>query len=1110
MKIFYSILLILGFLASSCIAQNNNFSFEYYTVDNGLSQSSVNCIYQDKKGFIWIGTQDGLNMFDGYSFTVYQHNPLDTNTISSNWVYAIAEDDKGIIWVGTQNGLNAFNPKTNEFKHYTTSKKQNVNEEIFSVLVGSDGFIWFKTSLTLYKLDPSTNKLDKFDLPQDFFINNKSDKGFPILEDEEGIWLGAANGLFYFIKKLEVFKPYKYIEEDPNSISNNFITSLCFDNNRNLWVGTQKGLNKFEKKKNRFIRFFADEKHPNQGPSSNNISAVCKSSNNFLWVGTFGGGLSVYDLTNKQFYHYKHEDGNDNSLAYNYILSLYEDRSLNLWIGLDANGLNKIDLKPQKFKTYNSSKGKDGVHFSSDNIASIFVENDSILWIGTWENGLNIFNRNTNSVKLITTDTKPSIVGNNVHSIFADSHGLIWIGTKSGITIYEKKSKKFIDLDSYFNIDLNLKLKGVRIYNITEDYKGNIWISTRNGLHRFNFDSKTVNTFTSNFNDSLTLYNNSVICVACDKNGFVWIGTQNGLNRYDYNTNKCFRIGYNKTNKPLPGTTRTYYVPSNPYIYHVIEDMYDENIIWVGTGSGLNRFNKKNNTFDYYSIDDGLPNGTIYELIQDKNGNLWMSTNRGLAFFDVSKKRFTAFDPNDGIQGLEFNNGASYITANGEIFFGGINGFTCFNPNNQKNNPFIPNVVFTHFEKSDSKGKRTHQNLYDENTVELNYDDHSITFWFAALEFTNPKKNSFKYWIEGLMNDWVFIGNKNFIDIGILPPGEYTLHIKGSNNNGIWNEKEATIHIIVTPPIYKTIWAFIIYVLILGGIIFLYVRSRTKKLQEANEALRQKQLISLEIARQKEELSVKNKNITDSINYAKRIQEALLPSEYLFRKLLPDSFILYKPRDIVSGDFYWITEKESKIFVAAVDCTGHGVPGAFMSIIGFDLLKNITREQNVEDPAEILNLLNLGVADTFSKQSTDYEIKDGMDVSLLVIDRVNKQLQFAGAFNPLYLIRNKELIEIKGNRFAIGKIEGNENKRFDVHTLEYENNDMLYLFSDGYADQIGGPFQKKFKFRRFQHLLLSVHNLPLAKQKEFLNETFETWKGQMEQVDDILIIGIRM
>jgi ligand-binding sensor domain-containing protein/serine phosphatase RsbU (regulator of sigma subunit) len=1112
-RLIFILLIFCNICGYNAYAQLSNIKFEHYSVDDGLSQGSVNCIFQDKKGFLWLGTQEGLNKYDGYNFTVYQHNPLDTNSLSSNWVYSIDEDNNGNIWIGTQNGINCFNPSNEIFKHYylKTNKYNDLQEEVYSVLAANDGKIWFKTTQALCRLDNVTGNITRFEHLVDYFVSNKSDKGFPIVEDAEGIWVGSASGLKYFSKKIEQFKSYNYIPDDPNSISNDYITGLTFDNKGNLWIATQNGLDKFDARKKIFVKYFADPDNPSKGPNINNINDVFWGHKNILWVATLGGGLSAYDPQTNEFTHFTHKENSSDAIYSDYLLSLHEDRSLNLWIGSDANGLDKCDLKSSKFNLYRSSKSKFGLHLSSDVIASVFMENDSMLWLGTWENGLDIVNRNTNEVKVITTNSeKNRIAGNNVHAIFADSHGLIWIGTNTGISIYEKKTKKFFDADSYFGITLNEKLLNIRIYNINEDYKGNIWIGTKYGLYRVNIDSKTVNSFYSEQNDSMSICDNSVNCTACDKDGYIWIGTNLGINRYDYKSNKFKRIGFNKFNKPVSRSNRLYYVPSNLYIEHVLEDLYDDNIIWIGTASGLNKYNKKNQTFEYYTVEDNLPNGTIYEIVQDKNGNIWMSTNRGLACFDIKNNKIRAYDKNDGIQGLEFNNGASYIAPSGELFFGGTNGLTSFNPSLQQDNPFLPNVVFTNFEKIDDKGNKVKSSISDTKEIVLNYNDHSLTFNFAALEYTKPKKNSFKYWMEGLNSGWLDIGNRNFVDFGVLAPGEYTLHLKGSNNDLIWNDKEAAIHIIVNPPIFKTFWAYLAYILLVGSIIFFYVRSRTRKLQLANDSLRQKQLASLEIARQKEELSVKNKNITDSINYAKRIQEAMLPSEYLFRKLLPDSFILYKPRDIVSGDFYWITENEGKIFVAAVDCTGHGVPGAFMSIIGFDLLRNITREQNIEDPAEILNHLNLGVSDTFSKQSSDYELKDGMDVALLVIDRVNKQLQYSGAFNPLYIVRDKQVIEIKGNRFSIGKIEGNESRKFDTHFLDYEENDMIYIFSDGYADQLGGPLGKKFKFRRFQHLILSVHSLPLIKQKAFLDETFESWRGQLEQVDDILVIGIRL
>jgi len=640
-----------------------------------------------------------------------------------------------------------------------------------------------------------------------------------------------------------------------------------------------------------------------------------------------------------------------------------------------------------------------------------------------------------------------------------------------------------------------------------EDFKGNIWLGTQNGLHRINIKERTVTPFWSSYYDTLSICDNNVMSLICDRDGYVWIGTKSGLNRYDYETNKFYRIGSSTHKKPSKDINKHYTI-SNTYIYELFEDPIDGSI-WIGTGSGLNRYDKKTGTFQYFTQKEGLPDGTIYEIKQDKKGNLWMCTNRGLAMLDRKTLKIRAFDRADGLQGLEFNNGASYKSKSGEMFFGGTNGFNSFNPEQMHDNPFIPEVVFTSYEKISAYEKETY-NLEKVNEIVLKYSDHSLTFNFAALEYTKSEKNSYMYMMEGLNNNWIDIGHRNFQDFGTLNPGEYILRVKASNNDLVWNNKEISLKIVVLPPIWKTYWAYGLYILLILAIVYSFVRNRTKKLQRANDDLRTKQLAALEIAKQREELALKNKNITDSINYAKRIQEAMLPSEYLFRKLLPDSFIFYIPKDIVSGDFYWVTEKENKIFISAVDCTGHGVPGAFMSIIGFDLLRNITKERGVENPAQILNLVNLGISETFSKHVNESALRDGMDVSLLVIDRNNKVLEYSGAFNPLYIARDNKVIEVKGNRFAVGKMEGNEDNKFDNHIIPYRDNDMVYIFSDGYVDQFGGPLGKKFKFRRFRHLLLTINSLPLMKQKSFLEENFDSWKGQLEQVDDILVIGIRL
>lgn len=1085
---------------------------EHYTVDNGLSQSTVLCILQDSRGYLWVGTQDGLNKFDGYHFQLFKFNPLDTNSISSNWINAIVEDKEGNIWLGTQNGLNKIERKKNRivrFLHDPNDPTTISENEIFGLAFDAQQNLWIKTTNSLNKLDITTLHFQQHEYIQDYFTSAKSDKGFPMLVKNNGIWMGSPFGLIFYNFDSEQFKKYASESSDTTTISDNFVTDIIAYDENNLWIATKCGLNLFNLKTKKFSRIYPHPKdltHP-----SNTITSLYMSYDNHLWIGTSGGGLLKYKHgkgKKKYFQNMRNDPYNPISLGYDFILSLYEDLSHNLWIGTDGKGLDKLDLKPKNFYLYRSSNSENSIQLTSNVIGALYLANDSILWIGTWEHGLNILNRNTGEVLHYNEKGPPGkrIAGNNIHSIIRDYRGYIWIGTKNGISVYDPRTNRFDDVFNVFKFSYQPNLSNLRIYNLFEDKRKNIWVATKNGLFRFEPDKNNITPFWSNYSDKNSISNNTSIFVTEDSDGYIWIGTANGLNRYDYNTNKFVRIGENISGKLNISNGKIYSI-SSAYIYSIIEDFQD-GTFWIGTGSGLNHYNKKDGTFVYYTESNGLPNEMIYEIIQDKKGNIWFSTNRGLAYLDKKTNEIRSFDVGDGLQGLEFNNGASFTSKKGEIFFGGFNGINFFWPDSMKDNPFIPNIVISSLFKTGPAG-REELNIEGVEKIELNFDDRNITLNFAALEFTKPSKNNYAYLMQNLTNDWNYIGTRNFQEFSNLPPGEYILKVRGSNNDLIWNEEGTSLRIIVHPPFYQTIWAYIFYIVTVITVVYLIISSRTRKLKQANQVLRMKQLAAIEIAKQKEELTIKNKNITDSINYAKRIQEAMLPSEFLLRKLLPHSFILYKPKDIVSGDFYWISEYEGKVYIAAVDCTGHGVPGAFMSIIGFDLLRNIIKEQKTEKPSEILNLLDNGISETFSKNINDTSVKDGMDISLMVIDKNHRIIEYAGAFNPLLIIRNNKITEIKGNRFSIGRTE-NMDQKFDNHTFHYKPGDMAYIFTDGYSDQFGGPLGKKIKHRRFRHLLLSVSSLPLLKQRDFLNENIENWKGKLEQVDDILIIGVRL
>jgi serine phosphatase RsbU (regulator of sigma subunit) len=533
--------------------------------------------------------------------------------------------------------------------------------------------------------------------------------------------------------------------------------------------------------------------------------------------------------------------------------------------------------------------------------------------------------------------------------------------------------------------------------------------------------------------------------------------------------------------------------------------------LWIGTVGGLNWYNKEKGTFKTFTEQNGLPNNLIYSILDDSKGNLWISTNLGISKLNISENEFTNFGLYDGLQNYEFNHLASYKAEDGELFFGGISGLNAFYPDSIKKSQHIPEIVITSLEIITNKGEKNYK-LIGQDTIHIPYENNLVTIEFAALDLAEPQKNQYAYMLEGLENYWVHIGNRRYATFSKLAPGKYKFRVKGTNNDGVWNENHKELYIIVETPFWRNEFAFAFYALMIILVVFFIFRWRTRRLRKANQQLKEKEIIARQVAKQKEELSVKNKNITDSLIYAKRIQESLLPSDLTFKNMLQSSFILYKPKDIVSGDFYWINRVEDKLFVAVVDCTGHGVPGAFMSIIGVELLNNITSEQKIMEADKILYDLNRGIYLTLSKEGGDSRtIRDGMDIALCVIDEKKKQLEFAGAFRPLYLLRDNKIQEIRGDRFSVGMLEHSmENPKINKHTIDLQDNDLIYLFTDGYADQFGGPEAKKFKYRRFRHLLLTIHKLPMEQQKYYLDKSIEDWKGEQEQVDDILIVGFSL
>jgi ligand-binding sensor domain-containing protein/serine phosphatase RsbU (regulator of sigma subunit) len=1076
---------------------------ELFTIENGLSQTRVNVSFSDSYGFLWVGTSGGLNRFDGYNFEIFKHVPYDSTSLTQNFIRCIVEDKNSNLWIGTNYGLNFYDRQTGKFRQYNHNPADSTtisHYRILSLYADNKGFIWINTEKYLDRLDPKTNTVIHYKRLLKSLNNNPINQNCPIVEGNNGLlWIGSNDGLFAFDPEKAEFVNYTSKSDDPKSLSDNEILTIYQTLSGNLWIGTKNGLCLFDPSSNNFKRYLYSK------PEVTNyyfdaINAIVEDPKGKLWLGSDKGIIMFDPVTSSGEYQTNLLINRSLNLI-GPIKSLLVDNAGIIWMS-GFEGLFKIDTKPKKFELYNSSFNS-FPFLSGDIISCIFKESDDLIWVGILDNGLNILNRKTGEVVRYhaqNPDPSKRISSNLVRCLMKDHTGTIWLGSINGLDIFNPDTRSFVSVAEKFPTVPNMILDNCRIVCMIEDNKGDIWIGTDRGLLRFQKNFKQITTYNKIYRDKTIAGMGIVYSLACDKDNKIWIGTENGLNCYDPDKDLFYR--YEETGKKNDLSSRI--------IYSLLFD--SRNTLWAGTASGLNKYNPDNQNFDVYTEASGLSNDIINGILEDDNYCLWLSTNKGISRYDILKNEFINFDITEGLQSYEFIHAAAFKATDGEMFFGGISGFNSFYPQKLPLNPHSPEIAITSFEIIDNKGITLYYSGGEDKMMRVK-NNQSFRVKFAALDFTLPSSNHFEYSMQfkSKKDHWVPIGNQNSVTFSNLPPGEYNLRIRGSNNDHVWNMEGTSITVYSLAPFWMTKLAIYSYILISVLLIYLYIQYRTKSLRKSNKILRDRDVAAKEISRQKDLLSLRNKNIEDSINYARRIQKAMLTTPKQFRTVLPESFILHKPKDIVSGDFYWISEQGGKIFVAAADCTGHGVPGAFMSLISFELFRKIIKTEKIYTPASILNAMNENFAEIFGNVE-DVVIRDGMDLSFCVFEKSMEKLEYSGAFNPLYIVRDNSLIELKADHFSIGADIGSDSppKVFTNHNVLLQSGDMIYMFSDGYADQFGGPEGKKYKYRRFRHLLLVIHKLPLDKQRTIIEDNIESWRGDGEQVDDILIIGIRV
>ena len=839
-----TILIVLS-LQVNVYAVENNIKFEHITVDHGLSQSGISCILQDSQGFMWVGTQDGLNKYDGYNFTIYKYDELNSHSLSDNFIASIYEDKSGIVWVGTDNGgLNKFDRKTEQFSRYT-HEPDNPNSlsdnRILSIYEDKFGALWIGTN------GRGLNKFNREAEQFTHYSHNSNDPNslgdntvFSIYEDKLGtLWIGTdGGGLNKFNRETEQFTHYTHNPDDFNSLSSDTVLSIYEDQSGNLWIGTRGGgLNKFNRETRQFIHYTHDPTNPNS-LSDNTVSSINEDQFGNLWLATtswygnyYGAGLDKFEPETEEFIHYTHDSANPNSLSDNTVSYVFKDNSEILWIGTAFGGINLLDRKEQKF-THFKHNPADSNSLSSNSVGSIYEDQNGILWIGTFRGGLNKFDLKTRRFTHYThdPDNPYSLSSDEVWSIYEDHLGTLWIGTSGGgLNKFDRETGKFTHYKHDHN-NIN-SLSDDSVWSIYEDHLGTLWIGTLNGgLTKFQRETEQFAQYKQDSNNPNSLSDNNIFSIYEDHLGTLWIGTASGgLNKF-VRKNEKFTQYKHDPNKP------------NSLSYDRVLSIYEypTGTLWIGTyGGGLNKFDIATETFTHYTTKDGLPNNSVIGILADDDGNLWLSTGKGLSKFNPQNETFRNYDISDGLQGNEFDGvKAHFRSKTGKMFFGGLNGFNAFYPERVKDNPHIPPIVLTDFKKFNESAK-LEKPISETKEIKLSYKDNFFGFEFAALDYTNPSKNQYAYKLEGFDKDWIYAGTRRYATYTNLDGGTYTFRVKGSNNDGVWNEKGTSVKIIITPPPWKTWWAYTLYVVALVGAVCGYVQWKTKAQAKENALLRE-------------------------------------------------------------------------------------------------------------------------------------------------------------------------------------------------------------------------------------------------------------------------------
>lgn len=1126
LKIYIIIQLLTAF--SSLYAQLNNIKFEHVSVEQGVSHKVIRDVVRDKKGFIWIATKHaGLNNYDGSKITVFKHDSLNKNSISEDNINCIISLRNGQIAIGTKsNGLDIYNPETGKFlniKHDAYDTTSLSNNAITALFEDQDRNIWISTPNAIDIYRPIDEVLERFSSTTK--DRNKLQSAYSascFTQDKEGyIWIGywATGAVNRINTKTLGIELIEYGEMES-------VSSILVDTLNNLWLGTPlQGLYKIHPNRKDISHFEnkADNTSPNQ-IASNFIMDLHFDKNGYLWIAT-SEGLSILDQSNNLFYNYYNDENDPFSLSSNGVFAIFESSDGIIWLST-SEGVDKMDPIVNLFEHFRVGK-RFNYNFEGKVINAFCEDKNGRLFVGSQLNGLSIIDRKTRKIVTLRNILKDqtSIPDNTITTLYPSESGSVWLGTlKNYITKVDGKTfncKNYVlnipDVPDFY----------IHVNSICEFPIGVLWLGTTRGLIKMNTQGQILRYFTFEDLDERGASNITQI-ISYEKK--FWMTTfRNGLILFDpiTETYKSYTEANEKSEIKIHSDyIKTIYIDSR-------------NFLWIGTLEGLERIDlktKKNVDFKYICDNFGF---SVVGITGDKEGNIWFTTRKyGLVKFNPISAMIERYGVEDGLQDNSFSDGAIFYSKNNEILVGGRYGFNVFDPIKIKQTHNDYPLVLTDIMVNNKNVKLGDNAIIDKSisyleTMVLDHKQKNLSFHFELLSYRQSKKYIIRYKLEGFDEDWTDAGSMRRITYTNLPSGKYKLKIEAYSNMGIRNKYSVDLSIRILPPFYKAWWFRLLVLIIITVSLFSFYKHRLRLLKNRQDLLEkmvrertaqvmlQKEELETqrdEIAEQHLEIEIRNKDITDSIEYAQKIQSTILPPEDFVKHLLPDSFVIYKPKGIVSGDFYFVEQlpgsdffedtTDSSTIFAVVDCTGHGVPGAFMSIVGYMLLNQAIKEQKLRHPDEILNYLNLELKKILRR--TEQGSRDGMDIALIILNKEKKEVEFSAAHSAITVVRKGVPELIKSDKPAIGAYLDEQSVYYENHKLTFESGDTIYIHSDGFYDQYGGPNHKRFSKKRLMELFTEIYPLSMTEQKAAIDNAFETWRGKDDQTDDVAMIGLRI